>query len=369
MFLSIVIPIYNDEKFLAECLDSCLAQDIPYDDYEIICVDDGSTDRTAEILEDYAKRYPNIVLIFKEHGVGHGRDIGMERAKGEYLWFVDHDDLLTENVLAELKDEANRSKSDRIVFSCFSFHDELTADEKRKKAEKKLKPNDDAMINSVVWTSVIRKAFLIENDIMPHSKRLGDKRGWAIDRLFIYEIIQNDANESKLIGVPFYYYRRHAGSEASECSQAATDARFFGKANVATIMFQDYYDSLGINMAHCKMAATSTMDFVYRCTNILVRCPAEEFKEKKKYLEENGLFPLKTLKESKYSRKYFLNEENGKSKIHNLLRYYSTYSDLALFALTVPHRLQRLKIKLSRTLRKNKLFDKLLDIKNKLLGR
>ena len=83
MFLSIIIPIWNDEKYLEECLDSCLEQDISKDDYEIICVDDGSTDRTPEILRDYAARYTNIHVITKQHGYayGYGRNIGYEKAE------------------------------------------------------------------------------------------------------------------------------------------------------------------------------------------------------------------------------------------------------------------------------------------------
>ena len=89
MFLSIVIPIWNDEKYLNECLDSCLNQELPRDEYEIICVDDGSTDRTPEILQDYADKYSNIRVITKQHGsqFGSGRMIGMAAAKGDYLWF------------------------------------------------------------------------------------------------------------------------------------------------------------------------------------------------------------------------------------------------------------------------------------------
>ena len=119
MFLSIVIPIYNDEKFLNECLDSCLDQELSKDDYEIICVDDGSTDRTPEILNDYAARYPNIRLIFKQHGheYGYGRNIGLEAAVGEFIWFVDHDDIVAHNALDELKQiTENNPDYDRYAF-------------------------------------------------------------------------------------------------------------------------------------------------------------------------------------------------------------------------------------------------------------
>ena len=68
MFLSFIIPIYNAERYLSECLNSLLAQDLVADEYEIVCVNDGSKDGSLSVLRDFADRYPNIRIIDKENG-------------------------------------------------------------------------------------------------------------------------------------------------------------------------------------------------------------------------------------------------------------------------------------------------------------
>lgn len=98
--LSIIIPAYNAEKFLPKCLESCLHQDIPTDDYEIIVVDDGSTDNTSKIVDSYQNVNPNVRYIFQENAKqGAARNNGLRQACGEYIWFVDADDWIKENCL------------------------------------------------------------------------------------------------------------------------------------------------------------------------------------------------------------------------------------------------------------------------------
>lgn len=88
--LSIIIPFYKSEKCLDSCLTSCLAQDIEHDEYETICVDDGSPDKSADIVFDFQKRYENVKLIRKKNGgVSSARNCGLEKAQGKYIWFVD----------------------------------------------------------------------------------------------------------------------------------------------------------------------------------------------------------------------------------------------------------------------------------------
>lgn len=100
MKLSIIVPIYNVEKYLPKCVDSLLNQDIPQEEYEIILVDDGSQDNCGKIADEYAAKFSNIRVIHQENGgLSVARNTGIDAAKGEYIQFVDSDDYLEPNVL------------------------------------------------------------------------------------------------------------------------------------------------------------------------------------------------------------------------------------------------------------------------------
>ncbi|MDE7468829.1 MAG: glycosyltransferase family 2 protein, partial [Desulfovibrionaceae bacterium] len=91
--VSIIIPVYNVEKYLEECLESACKQTLK--DIEIICVDDGSTDRSREIIVSYAERDPRIYLIDSPHGgASSARNRGIEHARGTYIQFLDSDDYI-----------------------------------------------------------------------------------------------------------------------------------------------------------------------------------------------------------------------------------------------------------------------------------
>ncbi|TLP70586.1 glycosyltransferase [Maribacter sp. ACAM166] len=103
MKLSILIPLYNKEKYIERCLKSLVTQDIALNEYEIIIVDDGSKDSGALIVENYAEKNPNIQLITQQNqGPSAARNRCLEVAKGDYLYFLDADDYLVSNVLNSL---------------------------------------------------------------------------------------------------------------------------------------------------------------------------------------------------------------------------------------------------------------------------
>lgn len=117
MKLSIIVPVYNVADYLAKCLDSLLAQDLPQNEYEIIVVNDGSTDNSGEIAQKYADKYANITLITQANqGLSVARNTGIARAKGKYIQFVDSDDYLEENVLNKLIEQIERDKLDVLRF-------------------------------------------------------------------------------------------------------------------------------------------------------------------------------------------------------------------------------------------------------------
>lgn len=103
MEISLIIPIYNVQKYLKKCLNSCLTQDIPYEEFEIIAVNDGSTDDSEQILSEYSDKYSNIkVLHQKNQGLSIARNNGLKVAKGDYVWFVDSDDWIENNCLQDV---------------------------------------------------------------------------------------------------------------------------------------------------------------------------------------------------------------------------------------------------------------------------
>ncbi|MCI8481672.1 MAG: glycosyltransferase [Clostridia bacterium] len=113
--VSIVVLVYNLEQYLPRCLDCLVNQTLK--EIEILCVDDGSTDSAPQIIDAYAKRYPNIVKAFhKENGGEYTtRNYGLERAIGEYVTFVDTDDTMEVNWAKRLYEEAKKSDADIAV--------------------------------------------------------------------------------------------------------------------------------------------------------------------------------------------------------------------------------------------------------------
>lgn len=118
--LSIIIPVYNVEKYVARCLESCLEQDLPMSDYEILVVNDGSKDNSMDIVRQYAQKYDNIRIVEQKNaGLSAARNRGIQEAEGEYLWFVDSDDVIKQNVI---KDFLHIAICDSLDALCFDIN-------------------------------------------------------------------------------------------------------------------------------------------------------------------------------------------------------------------------------------------------------
>ena len=116
--LSVIVPIYNVERYLPQCVESLLNQDLLPDEYEIILVDDGSPDQCGAICDDYALRFSNIKVIHRENGgLSAARNHGIEEAQGQYVQFVDSDDYLEPNVLKTLVDKMDHDQLDVLRFN------------------------------------------------------------------------------------------------------------------------------------------------------------------------------------------------------------------------------------------------------------
>ncbi len=121
--ISVIVPVYNVEDYLAECLDSLLAQ--TFEDIEILCINDGSTDSSPDILEQYSKRDSRIRIISQTNqGLAMARNCGLDHATGDFIYFIDSDDLLKSHALEDLYGKAAEMDLDMVIFKLINFIDE-----------------------------------------------------------------------------------------------------------------------------------------------------------------------------------------------------------------------------------------------------
>lgn len=196
--LSLIIPFYNVEPYIAQCLDSVYQQDIPEEDYEVICVNDGSPDHSRDIVLEYQKTHSNLVLV--EHEVnkklGAARNTGRRVARGKYIWNVDSDDMIAPNCLGELLAVCEKHELD--VF-CFSFK-ELSPDGKIVKKDEGVGTGVMTGVDFVhsygcarlgglcaVWRYLFRKGFLDENNIYSPEINMGEDVPYSFKSLFLAE--------------------------------------------------------------------------------------------------------------------------------------------------------------------------------------
>lgn len=113
MKLSLILPVYNVEQYLKRCLDSCLEQNLPQNEYEIIIVNDGSPDHSIDIANSYAEKYKCIKIITQKNGgLSSARNTGLKHAVGDYVWFIDSDDYIKKNCISGIYHEISNLNLD-----------------------------------------------------------------------------------------------------------------------------------------------------------------------------------------------------------------------------------------------------------------
>ena len=210
--LSIIIPVFNIEKYISKCLESILNQS--FQDFEIICVNDGSTDGSLDILQDFNSRDERIIIIDKANeGSGVARNAALEIACGDYVFFVDGDDWLEENSLEKMIEQAKKLDTDILIFGGLSCYEDkkqpggYSADKLPKKYLNKIFSANDIKKDifkfpSTAWTKLYRREFLIKNDIKFQLIKVGQ------DQLpFFHSMIT--AERIALLPENLYCYRKN----------------------------------------------------------------------------------------------------------------------------------------------------------------
>lgn len=189
--LSIIIPFYNVEQYIAQCLESVYRQDIPEEEYEVICVDDCSPDNSIAIVEDYAKGHSNLVIVRNKFNrkLGGARNAGMEVAKGEYIWFVDSDDFIEENCAGKLLSEMENEDLDMLHFNHTIYPDSVVTSQVCNPVHSKVMTGVDMLFSQdfiwynelvTAWCKLYKKKFLLDNNILFAEHMMFEDNDYAI---------------------------------------------------------------------------------------------------------------------------------------------------------------------------------------------
>ena len=170
--ISVVVPVYNVEKYLKECINSIINQTL--EDIEIICVNDGSTDSSLEILNDYAKKDSRIIVINKSNSVyGHTMNMGLNAASGEYIGIIESDDFADKNMFEDLYKLAKEYDADIVKGDWYNYwsKNKFARKNNRISSAKTLKLTNSKQdksllrINPSVWSAIYKKEFLNKYNI------------------------------------------------------------------------------------------------------------------------------------------------------------------------------------------------------------
>ena len=208
VFLSIIIPVYNVGKYVEDCLKSVLKQDIAKEEYEVICINDGSTDNSLEVLRAYEKEYPNVKVIDKENGgVCTARNAGLDVAIGKYIWFIDGDDCIRQNCLKTLKDVTEKHFPEVVLLKVQRVTDDFALENASPCALTFLVDDNKDDICTVT-ESLFRSDILQNNHIRFH-----EGIHYGEDFLFQYYVsVYRQGKCRAVINEPLYFYRQTPNS-------------------------------------------------------------------------------------------------------------------------------------------------------------
>lgn len=171
MKLSLVLPIYNVEKYISKCLDSIYSQSLNEKDFEVIAIIDGSPDNSIDIVNEHSKLHSNLVVIDKENGgVSSARNRGIEVAKGDYIMFIDPDDILIQGSLKSVCTSIEEKCIDIAVLRSYSNNKDKEEFAWKHKIEAKIISSgieiyEKGYTRGGVWGVVYNRTFIIDNQL------------------------------------------------------------------------------------------------------------------------------------------------------------------------------------------------------------
>lgn len=249
MKLSIIIPAYNIENYIVYCLNSLYNQNIDQKNFEVIIINDGSTDNTLSIASEYAKTHSNIIIHTQiNSGVGAARNRGLDFAKGEYIYFIDPDDYLATGVMKTILNTSSEIDVDILAFNSLSTNKYSLFNSNASKGEIEIFTGIEYIglkkFKNEIWWYIIRRDFLIKTGI-----RFIEGR-WMEDAIFTASLFI----EAEQIGYLDFDAHRHVivpNSAMTNKEDKHYKKVIYDNANAA-VVYGDLINSLKLTSGNAK---------------------------------------------------------------------------------------------------------------------
>ena len=303
--LSIIVPVYNVEKYLRRCLDSLVSQSL--EDIEVICINDGSKDKSLDILLKYEKKYNDIIrIINKENeGVWKARFDGVKKATGEYIGFVDSDDYVNEDFALKLYSNAIRNDSDISVcgFDRIDLETEkLYSREMCKKSkfnfEIKKNPSYLLMLNGAPWNKIYKRELFDNMYKMNNIPRV-------LDDLMFQQLLYIHAKKVTFVNESLIYYMIRKDSIMN-----SINVDWLPSVYKSMIELRNYYKEENKSL----LEYVDTCSFLHIGISLMYRLSNNKDVDFKQLLKENDNYLKKNFpkyKKSKYIKLYYIITHKG----------------------------------------------------------
>ncbi|MDL2301841.1 glycosyltransferase [Lachnospiraceae bacterium OttesenSCG-928-D06] len=247
--ISVIIPCYNSEAYIHECFESLKNQTIGIDNLELIFINDASTDNTLDILNSFEKEYPySIVVIDLEENIRQGgaRNVGLQYITGEYVSFLDSDDLYLTNALENLYEKAIRYDVDVLQFNHYNFGDGVRklVDNCKKEGFYILESEEErrhflmeSLLNCGCWNKIYRKSFIQKVAAKFAEKMIFEEPPFVYPHFFYAERIYITIDA-------LYMCRRRCGS--TMCSTVREEGRIMDHPRAQMVLLCDLMSRRGI---------------------------------------------------------------------------------------------------------------------------
>ena len=221
--ISVIVPVYNVEAYLERCVESILHQ--TYTNFELILINDGSTDSSGKICDDLANQYENIKVYHIENaGVSNARNLGIQLATGAWITFIDSDDFVTNDYLATLASAVEGEHVGFVIAPLHHIKNGIVTDLPPYSGRKELWSTEETMKELLMTTktSFFPVAKLFNRDLLAEEKFNTDYH-LAEDALFLTELLLKTRCSSVFIDKPIYYYDHREGSATTSVNRYVFD--------------------------------------------------------------------------------------------------------------------------------------------------